>query len=132
MQDADHFSIINPIPQFYRQFYKEELESDGEYLSDDEDPFRMTLSSGYTIGHRFLLPYYRQRLRRPLAKSKAVQSIESSSTKDVAQSKRIDLNQLQIIRKWERRSCVKWARSSVRLALKQNRFQKHFRPQVVF
>lgn len=100
----------------------------------DDSDYNLVLPSGYVIGHRSLLRYYKQNLNpnRALAVSKSdkLRKVLSQyralgwteTQKEAAINKARDIKYMQRIQ----------AKYSTQLQFKANKLQKHFRPQVNF
>ncbi|XP_075233058.1 cytoplasmic 60S subunit biogenesis factor ZNF622-like [Lycorma delicatula] len=96
----------------------------------EETDFQLILPSGATIGHRSLMRYYRQnfdpnrvvvpykKINRVIAQYRAIGWKETE--KEAAARKAKDINYMKRIQK----------KFSLRMGIKANKFQKHFRHQV--
>jgi len=124
--------------------YSSSWESDSQTLSllsaADEGKIKLSdggyslcLASGRVVGHRDLVPFYRQRLRPPLPDSSSSRSVLSATfsrykalgwNPTVSQTKRDQKLQTQIERS-------RLSHSST-LSIKANSLQRHFRRQVDF
>ncbi|XP_029641653.1 zinc finger protein 622 [Octopus sinensis] len=149
MTDKNHCKILHEGDALleYSDFYDyrpsypdyKETEDDGD--DDDEevnieelasDGYELVLPSGATIGHRSLQVYYKQNLPprkytqtgkllpRLLAQYKSLGWTGISGP--AAQKKAKDVAYVQHLR----------SRQHLKLSIKANKLQKHFRPQVVF
>ncbi|CAC5406852.1 unnamed protein product [Mytilus coruscus] len=134
---ADYYDYRSSYPDFDEAAGggDESMEVDSE--EDDpqvllDDGYELVLPSGATIGHRSLMKYYKQNLPhressqnknvlpKMLAQYKALGW--TGCTGEVSQKRVKDLGYMQRLKN----------KHTLRLSKKANKFQPHYRPQVVF
>uniref|UniRef100_A0A1I8P8T1 C2H2-type domain-containing protein n=1 Tax=Stomoxys calcitrans TaxID=35570 RepID=A0A1I8P8T1_STOCA len=128
---ADYYDYSSSYPD-----NEEGMDIDEEVVPDllDGDEYQLVLPSGATIGHRSLLRYYKQRLNpnralvpkkssklhhllstyRALGWSKTEQNAAARKAHDIHVMKRVQA-------KWQ-----------MKMGVRANKFQKHYRAQVMF
>lgn len=102
-------------------------------LTENEN-FELVLPSGATVGHRSLMRYYRQSLP-PQRQMQLYRGGQSKLSAVLAQYKAIGWNGHSEISKQRRQDLAFIQKQKARymqLGVKNNKLQKHFRPQVIF
>lgn len=112
----------------YTSSYPDDEDVDVEVPVLDGDGWQLVLPSGATVGHRSLFRYYRQNLpaasdsaRRVLTHYRALGWTGATSREEAVQKAR-DVKFMRAVQ----------AKQSMRLGVKANKLQKHFRQQVLF
>ncbi|XP_011211994.2 zinc finger protein 622 [Bactrocera dorsalis] len=129
---ADYYDYSSSYPD-----HQEGMDVDEEVVPDllDGDEYQLVLPSGAVIGHRSLLRYYKQRLRpsRELVPKKSDRRLHkvlseyralgwSNMQQQAAARKARDIHVMKRVQ-------AKW---QMKLGCRANKFQKHYRAQVMF
>lgn len=129
---ADYYDYSSSYPD-----YEKGVDVDEEVVPDllDGDEYQLVLPSGAVIGHRSLLRYYKQRLNpsRALVPKKSERRLH----KVLSEYRALGWNNMQqqaAARKARdihvmKRVQAKW---QMKLGCKANKFQKHYRAQIMF
>ncbi|XP_014239677.1 zinc finger protein 622 [Cimex lectularius] len=140
MRDKGHCKILyeGPTVAEYSHYYnyatsypdhndEVNIDEEIENMELDGSDYQLALPSGATIGHRSLLPYYRQRLGpiTPVTRSKNFKSYKVVQWKETNQA-------LARRMKDTKRMTLIQGKFYMQVGVKANKLQKHFRPQVNF
>ncbi|XP_074659191.1 cytoplasmic 60S subunit biogenesis factor ZNF622-like isoform X2 [Tubulanus polymorphus] len=140
LEYADFYDYRSSYPDYQEgEEEGDDDDDDDESVADGEDDllqdegYQLVLPSGATIGHRSLVRYYRQNLPESRVAVKTSSAVNKAlaqykalgwlgATGHAAEKKRKDM---AFVQRWKLRNHMK-------IGMKANKFQPHFRNQVMF